>query len=197
MIRSRLSSKLFASAVTVFAALTLAIYAFSVPLIKDTVFDLEERAGRAVLDTVYELANRIHLDLESHRALALEVHRQRLQDMVDLADSYIDSVHRQVEDGKQALTLNMDVTSRNSGNWQIFATDLALIGPDGNAVVADDVGIGSLPGTDEGVTTPDLWMRFLVDELPPGDFIVKLTPGSWFIGEDGVTEATFDFTIGQ
>ena len=105
--------------------------------------------------------------------------------------------HRQVEDGKQALTLNMDVTSRNSGNWQIFATDLALIGPDGNAVVADDVGIGSLPGTDEGVTTPDLWMRFLVDELPPGDFIVKLTPGSWFIGEDGVTEATFDFTIGQ
>ena len=85
MIRSRLSSKLFASAVTVFAALTLAIYAFSVPLIKDTAFDLEERAGRAVLDTVYELANRIHLDLESHRELTLEAHRQRLKSMVDLA----------------------------------------------------------------------------------------------------------------
>ncbi len=103
MIRSRLSSKLFASAVTVFAALTLAIYAFSVPLIKDTAFDLEERAGRAVLDTVYELTNRIYLDLESHRSLALETHRQRLQNMVDLADSYINSVHRQVEDGQLSL----------------------------------------------------------------------------------------------
>ena len=103
MIRSRLSSKLFASAVTVFAALTLAIYAFSVPLIKDTAFDLEERAGRAVVDTLYELTNRIYLDLESHRSLALETHRQRLQNMVDLADSYIDSVHRQIEDGQLSL----------------------------------------------------------------------------------------------
>ncbi len=103
MIRSRLSSKLFASAVTVFAALTLAIYAVSVPLIKDTAFDLEERAGRAVLDTVYELTNRIYLDLESHRSLALEANRLRLQSMVDLANSYIDSVHRQVEDGKLSL----------------------------------------------------------------------------------------------
>jgi hypothetical protein len=105
--------------------------------------------------------------------------------------------HRQVEAGRQALTLFFDVTSRNPGSWNIFATDLALMLPDGSAVAADDVGIGSLPGSEQGVTTSDLWVRFIVDELPAGDFTVRLTPGMWFVGEDGVTEATFDFTIGS
>jgi hypothetical protein len=105
--------------------------------------------------------------------------------------------HRQVEKGKLALTLDFDATSRNGGNWQVFATDLVLIAPDGSAIAADDVEIGSLPGTAEGVTTPDRWVRFLVDEKAAGDFTVRLMPGSWFIGEDGGTEATFDFTIGR
>jgi hypothetical protein len=103
--------------------------------------------------------------------------------------------HRQVEKGKQALTLDLDVTSRRDGNWQVFAKDLALILPDGTAIGADDIGIGSLPGSDAGITTPDLWVRFLVDEEPAGDYTVRFTPGSWFIGDDGVTEATFDFAI--
>ncbi len=38
-------------------------------------------------------------------------------------------------------------------------------------------------------------MRFLVDGVPAGDYTLRLTPGSWFIGGDGVTEATFDFSI--
>ncbi len=97
--RSRLSSKLFISTASVIAALTLAIYSFSVPLIKDTAFELEERAGRAVLDTVYELARRIHLDLESHRELALDAHRKQLKSMVDLAASHIDAMQRKIEQG--------------------------------------------------------------------------------------------------
>jgi len=103
MIRSRLSWKLFASTVPVILALTLAIYGFSVPLIQRTAFDLEERAGRAVLDTVYELANRIHLNLESHRALALEAHRVRLKNIVEIASDYVGSVYQQVQDGGLGL----------------------------------------------------------------------------------------------
>jgi hypothetical protein len=104
--------------------------------------------------------------------------------------------HRQVEKGKQALTLNLDVTSRRDGNWQVFAKDLALVFPDGTAIAPDDIEFGSLPGSDAGVTTPDRWVRFLVDEEPAGDYTLRFTPGTWFVGEDGVTEATFDFTIG-
>ena len=104
--------------------------------------------------------------------------------------------HRQVEEGKQALTLFFDATSRKTGNWQIFAGDLVLILPDGTAIGADDVDIGSLPGSDQGTTTPDRSVRFLVDEMATGDFTVQLAPGSWFVGDDGVTEGTFDFALG-
>ena len=105
--------------------------------------------------------------------------------------------HREVEMGKQALTMSFHAISRKPGNWQVFATNLALILPDGTAIGADDVEIGSLPGSNEGTTTPDRWVRFLVEERPAGDFSVRLAPGSWFIGDDDVTEATFEFTIGQ
>jgi hypothetical protein len=54
-----------------------------------------------------------------------------------------------------------------------------------------------LPGSEAGTTTPDRWARFVVDEEPAGDYTLRFTPGSWFVGEDGVTEATFDFAIGQ
>ena len=105
--------------------------------------------------------------------------------------------HRQVEAGKQALTLNFDAVSRKDGNWQLFAADFALIGPDGTAIVPDAIEIGSLPGSDEGVTTADRYVRFLVDEMPAGDYTLRLTPGGWFVGDDGVEEATFDFALGS
>ena len=103
--------------------------------------------------------------------------------------------HRQVEKGKLSLTLNFDVLSRKSGSWSIFATDLALILPDGIAIPPDDIVIGSLKGSDAGVSTTDRSARFLVDELPAGNYTLRLAPGSAFVGADGVTEATFDFSI--
>ncbi len=102
---------------------------------------------------------------------------------------------RQVEAGKQALTLYFDAVSRKGGNWQVFPDNLALVTPDGTAIGADAVEIGSLPGSDDGTTTPDRSVRFLVDEMPSGSFVIRLTPGNWFVGDDGVTEATFEFTL--
>ena len=99
MVRSRLSLKLFAGIIPAIVLFTLALYTFSVPLIKDTVFELEEHAGRAVLDTVFELANRIHLNLESHRELVLEAHKTRLKNIVEISSGYIDSLAREVETG--------------------------------------------------------------------------------------------------
>ena len=103
--------------------------------------------------------------------------------------------HRQVEKGKLSLTLNFDVLSRKGGSWNIGATDLALILPDGIAVAPNDIVIGPLPGSDAGILTTGRSARFLVDEMPAGDYTLRLSPGSWFVGADGVTEATFDFSI--
>lgn len=95
-----------------------------------------------------------------------------------------------------SLTLTFDALSRRGGNWQLFATDFALIKPDGTAIAPDSIEIGSLPGSDEGVTTADRYVQLFVDDMPAGDYTLRLTPGSWFIGDDGVTEATFEFSLG-
>ena len=104
--------------------------------------------------------------------------------------------HSQVEAGKRALTLRFDVLSRRGGNWNLFPQDLVLILPDGTAIGADRSDLGSIAGADAGVLTTDLSIRFLLDENSAGNYTLRFTPGSWFIGDDGVEEATFDFALG-
>lgn len=104
--------------------------------------------------------------------------------------------YEQAPEGKIALTIHFDVTSRRDGNWSIFADDFALIVPDGTAIAADGSLLNALPGSAAGTTTPDNYVRFLLDDPPAGDYTLRFTPGDPFIGEDGVTEATFDFTLG-
>ena len=103
--------------------------------------------------------------------------------------------HRQVEAGKQALTLRFDVVSRNQGNWSVFDSNFALVLPDGRALAADGAELPNIPGSGAGVTTEGLSVRFLVDEGTSGDLTLRFTPGSWFVGEDGVEEATFEFAL--
>jgi hypothetical protein len=108
----------------------------------------------------------------------------------DIPNSY-----SQVEAGSRGLTLSFDATSRKGGNWNILPQDFALILPGGSAVGVDGSKLASLPGSDVGVDTPGLSVRFLVDEMPTGDYILRFAPGNWFVGEDNVTEATFEFSI--
>lgn len=105
------------------------------------------------------------------------------------------SSYTEVEEGKLALTLNFDATSRNPGNWNIFDQDFALILPNGSAVGLDGSQLVSLPGSEGGTVTTGLALRFLVDTPPSGEYTLRFTPGSWFIGDDGVAEGTFDFVI--
>lgn len=103
--------------------------------------------------------------------------------------------YTEVEEGKLALTLYFDATSRRQGNWNIFDQDFALILPSGSAVGTDWSQLASLPGSESGTVTTDLYVRFLVDNPPSGEYTLRFTIGSWFVGEDGVAEGTFDFVI--
>ncbi len=103
--------------------------------------------------------------------------------------------HTELEEGKRALTLNFDVTSRRSGNWNIHAQDFALILPSGSAVGVDGSELASLQGSDEGLATTDLYVRFLVNDPVAGEYTLRFTPGSWFVGEDGVDEVTVTFDL--
>ncbi|HEY5638738.1 MAG TPA: hypothetical protein VIW01_01660 [Dehalococcoidia bacterium] len=103
--------------------------------------------------------------------------------------------HTEVEEGKRALTLYFDATSRRDGNWNVFAQDFALIVPGGSATGVDRSELASLPGSEAGTDTNDLFVTFLVDDPAAGEYTLRFTPGSWFIGEDGVTEATLTFEL--
>ncbi|HEY5626162.1 MAG TPA: hypothetical protein VIT93_06710 [Dehalococcoidia bacterium] len=103
--------------------------------------------------------------------------------------------HSEVEEGKQALTLYFDATSRRDGNWNIFAQDFALVQSGGSALGVDRSELASLPGSEAGIDTSDLFLTFLVDDPAAGEYTLRFTPGSWFIGDDGVDEATFTFDL--
>jgi len=103
--------------------------------------------------------------------------------------------HTEVEEGKRALTLNFDATSRNAGSWNIFASNFALILPDSSGIGADASELTSLSGSDTGIVTPDLSVTFLIDEPVAGEYTLRFTVGSWFVGEDGVDEATVTFEL--
>ncbi len=107
----------------------------------------------------------------------------------------IPHLHRQLESGKRALTLNFDVTSRVRGDVQIAPDDIALILPDGSIIEPVAAELGPLPGDDDGITTLDRFVSFVVDEKPTGRFTLRLALDGFFVAEDGTTEATFVFSL--
>lgn len=103
--------------------------------------------------------------------------------------------HREVEAEKLALTLNFDVTSRKSGNWSVFADEFALTLPSGSSVAADGADLPGLPGSDAGLDTTGLYLRFIVDDPAEGTYTLRWTPPDRWLGEGDPTEYTLEFEI--
>lgn len=76
--------------------------------------------------------------------------------------------HREVQDGKLALTLYFDATSRRSGNWSLFPQDFSLALPGGSNLGVDGASLPSLQGSAAGIDTQGLCVRFLVDDPATG-----------------------------
>jgi hypothetical protein len=103
--------------------------------------------------------------------------------------------HSEQDEGQLALTLDFAAVSRTTGNWNIFEADFVLTKPDGNSVPPDSAILGALPGSEAGITTEDLSLTFDVDDPASGQYTLIFTPGSWFVGDDGVTEGSFTFEV--
>ncbi len=108
----------------------------------------------------------------------------------------VPDLHRQLEMGMRALTLNFDVTSRIAADGRISSDDITLVLPDGSIIVPTVAELGQVTGGDDGgAVTPDRFVSFVVDEMPTGDFTLRLALDDRFVSEDGITEATFDFGL--
>ena len=100
MYRSKLFFRLFSMLTLVVALFSSAIYLFSVPLIKEAAYEIELNASRTILDNVFELASKIHVNLETHRKLALDWHKRQLRNILDLVTSYIGYIESRAERGE-------------------------------------------------------------------------------------------------
>ncbi|MGB0681858.1 MAG: cache domain-containing protein [Magnetovibrionaceae bacterium] len=96
---NRLTWKLFAFLLPLVVFISLALYAFSVPLIKAEVYKIERHGSRNVLDAVSEIASRIQHGLQTHRRQTLQSHKRELKTVVALAEAYIGSIEKEVESG--------------------------------------------------------------------------------------------------
>ncbi|MGC2857051.1 cache domain-containing protein [Novispirillum sp. DQ9] len=100
MYRSKLFQRVFTAVATTAVAVSIAVYAFSVPLIQDSAYEIELNASRTILDNVVELASRIHVNLETQRAEAVEWHKRQLKNVIAIADDYITFTFARAERGE-------------------------------------------------------------------------------------------------
>ena len=85
MLKANLTQRFMLVTFAIIAAIILALYVYSVPLIKSKVFEIERNASRIALNNVFELADKMHAGTEEYREQILESHRQRLRTVVDSA----------------------------------------------------------------------------------------------------------------
>lgn len=97
---STLVRRLFVAMVSIIVLFALAIYFYSVPLIKSTVYGIEQNASRTVLNNVYQLAEKIHFSLEGYRQQALSSRKSQLQTVVALASAYVEDTFARVDRGE-------------------------------------------------------------------------------------------------
>lgn len=96
MPRSKLFLKTFSTIVAGVLLFTGASYLSSVPWIRDTVEQQEERTGRVVLDNIYELARNAHRNIEAWRESALDARRRELRHLVQVATGALARIEKEV-----------------------------------------------------------------------------------------------------
>ena len=94
-LRSQLSRQFLFMLTGILLAVFASMYAYSVPLIKQQVFEIERNSSRLTLNNVFEIANRMYANLEDYRTQALHSHQQQLKVAVAMAESYLRSAYRE------------------------------------------------------------------------------------------------------
>jgi len=82
---SRLTHRFLVGIVAIVAAIVIAFYIYSVPLIKSTVFGIERNASHIALNNVFELADKMQAGTQEYQAQVLSSNRNRLRAIVDTA----------------------------------------------------------------------------------------------------------------
>ena len=103
--------------------------------------------------------------------------------------------YSQLADGTRGLTLYFDVTSRVDGRRELTPDHFTLVLADGSEVSVAAAELGRIEGSEEGMTTTDRYVSFVVDAELDGALAVRFAPSEDFLLEDGLAEALFEFSL--
>ncbi len=99
MFSSVLFRKIFFPILVILLGFSMAIYFFSVPLIKRTVYTNEEEAAKTILDNVYELVKSQHLSIEAYSEFALEAHKKQLKNITLIQEAFLKDKYAKYKKG--------------------------------------------------------------------------------------------------
>ncbi len=94
-LQSKLSRQFFVAMLVLVCAIFTIIYFYTVPLIKQKVFEIERNSSRLALNNVFEIANRMYSSVEEYRQQALKAHKQQLKVAVSLTEAYLRTQFRE------------------------------------------------------------------------------------------------------
>jgi two-component system cell cycle sensor histidine kinase/response regulator CckA len=97
---SRLVQRFFPIVLIFMLVIFGAVYVYSVPFIKEKVYEIERNSSRIALDNVFTMADRMYADTENYQSQTLDANKERLKIVVSMAESYIAQVFQQVNDGR-------------------------------------------------------------------------------------------------
>jgi len=105
------------------------------------------------------------------------------------------NLYSQLAADARALSVRFDVTSRSTRNAKITAEDVTLVLPDGTSVAPAVAELGSIAGNEDGVTTEDRSVTFVIDRSTSGDFTLVVQLAEPFLTDDGPAEISIEFTL--
>lgn len=107
MAGTRLVTRFFWVIMMIVTVIFVTVYFYSVPLVQNEVYAIEKNAARMALNNVFQLANKMYSNVEGYRQQAVDSHRERLRNVVDMAESHIrvslNDAHRRGLSDNQAL----------------------------------------------------------------------------------------------
>ncbi|MFA5859582.1 MAG: cache domain-containing protein [Elusimicrobiota bacterium] len=100
MFKSKLFLKAFSIILLLVSIFAYSMYVISLPLINRKVGEIEENSAKTILENVYNLVEKVSLDLESEEKALMESRKRELRNIVELGISYIGNIENQVKTGK-------------------------------------------------------------------------------------------------
>lgn len=99
MVKPKLLIKSYILILALLGLFAVSMYLVSVPLISKTVIELEENAARTALDSIYDRVENLSFMLESEKRSIIENRKRELNNVVQIAESYIGNVRKRVDAG--------------------------------------------------------------------------------------------------